>query len=269
MASEGPPGCVFCGVACERPDNYVPVDTMVLPTLAFANAENFRVLLDNAPLADGHVLVVPKRHIRSLGEASETEVEELERLIAWLSSGMRALSGHEPLLFEHGTADDASTAVAVDLSSCCLVHAHLHVVPSAVDVVADLEGMGARHLATVGRLSDLRAARGRDYLFVRVPADDGRIYDAEGLPSQLMRRFAAGEKVTLWNWKDRLMLSDPVALAEDVARGARRLTDSLAAANGSGAAPAELVWPRRGGEAPDRSRAVVSRRMSRATARSR
>jgi hypothetical protein len=111
-----------------------------------------------------------------------------------------------------------------------------------VDVLTDLRAMGAREISPIQRLTELRVGRGRDYLFVRAPGDDGRLFDAAGLPSQLMRRLATSEKASLWNWRDRLMLSDPVALAEDVARGARRLTDSLTAANGSCAPAAELVW---------------------------
>ena len=82
---------------------------------------SFAVLPTVSPLTAGHVLILPKRHVRQLAGLSASEMRELLTLVNSVS-GLLAASYAPPYFFEHGPA-------AVNDSACGIVHAHLHLVP--------------------------------------------------------------------------------------------------------------------------------------------
>lgn len=92
--------------------------------------------LDKFPVAQGHTLVIPKRHVASLFELSEEE-----QLAAWkLVAQMRAILVMElqPDGFNVGLNDGMSAGQTV-------MHAHVHLIPRWHGDVADPRG-GVRRL---------------------------------------------------------------------------------------------------------------------------
>jgi ATP adenylyltransferase len=70
--SASPTGCIFCDAVSEAPDPAREALVLVRGRLAF-------VILNLYPYNNGHLMVVPKRHIASLAAATADELSELMR----------------------------------------------------------------------------------------------------------------------------------------------------------------------------------------------
>ncbi|MEU7859073.1 HIT family protein [Nonomuraea sp. NPDC049141] len=90
--------------------------------------ESFLVVLDTAPLAEGHLLIITDRHMPSLAGLSKTERDELHAVKRDAESKLREVYG--PITyFEHGAESFTRHAGA------CIDHAHLHLVPGDIDML--------------------------------------------------------------------------------------------------------------------------------------
>jgi diadenosine tetraphosphate (Ap4A) HIT family hydrolase len=86
---------------------------------------------DAYPVADGHMLVVPKRHVASLFDLPDEEREALWRLVALVRA--KLASELRPDGFNIGVNDGLAAGQTV-------LHAHVHVIPRRAGDVADPRG---------------------------------------------------------------------------------------------------------------------------------
>jgi diadenosine tetraphosphate (Ap4A) HIT family hydrolase len=78
------------------------------------------VIYDNYPVSKGHALIIPKRHISSLSEATTQEVIALFSLIDEAKKVL--IETYKPTGFNIGINDGASAGQTV-------MHLHIHVIP--------------------------------------------------------------------------------------------------------------------------------------------
>jgi ATP adenylyltransferase len=105
-------GCLFCEVQKENDDALVGV---------LSKGRHWFVILNAFPYTNGHVMIVAKRHIGSLGEISGEEGAEL---IGYLSLCERALErAYAPDGMNIGVNKGASGGAGI------IGHLHFHVVP--------------------------------------------------------------------------------------------------------------------------------------------
>ena len=106
----------------------------------FCNPEASRIRLENEvavavldgfPVAEGHTLVVPRRHVASLFDLAVEEQEALWRLVALVRAGL--CDGLKPDGFNIGVNDGVAAGQTV-------MHAHVHVIPRRSGDVADPRG---------------------------------------------------------------------------------------------------------------------------------
>ena len=106
----------------------------------FCHLKNSRIQLDNDsaaafpdafPVAEGHTLVVPKRHVASLFDLPDEEQAALWRLVALVRGNLMAEL--KPDGFNFGVNDGSAAGQTV-------MHAHVHVIPRRKDDVADPRG---------------------------------------------------------------------------------------------------------------------------------
>jgi diadenosine tetraphosphate (Ap4A) HIT family hydrolase len=106
----------------------------------FCHLEKSRITLDNDyavafpdayPVVEGHMLVVPKRHVASLFDLSDEEQAALWRLVALVRG--KLLSELRPDGFNVGVNDGPAAGQTV-------LHAHVHVIPRRTGDVADPRG---------------------------------------------------------------------------------------------------------------------------------
>ncbi len=88
-------------------------------------------VLDGFPVAEGHTLVVPRRHVASLFDLAPEEQAALWRMVAQVRSGL--LDGLKPDGFNVGVNDGVAAGQTV-------MHAHVHVIPRRSGDVADPRG---------------------------------------------------------------------------------------------------------------------------------
>lgn len=96
-----------------------------------ASAPSALILHDAFPLAHGHTLVVPRRHVASLFELSAEVQAELWQLVAQVRSAL--VEQLHPDGFTIGVNDGEAAGQTVP-------HAHIHVIPRYVDDVPDPRG---------------------------------------------------------------------------------------------------------------------------------
>lgn len=111
-----PTSCPFCNLASDR----VRLENEA--ALAFPDA---------FPVAEGHTLVVPKRHVASLFDLSEEEHAAVWRLVAAVRAKL-ATELH-PNGFNIGVNDGEAAGQTV-------MHAHVHVIPRRKGDSADPRG---------------------------------------------------------------------------------------------------------------------------------
>lgn len=106
----------------------------------FCNSDAARILLANAaaialadgyPVAEGHTLVVPRRHVGSLFDLSEDEQADLWKLVALVRA--RLLTDKRPDGFTIGVNDGRAAGQTV-------MHARVHVIPRRQGDIADPRG---------------------------------------------------------------------------------------------------------------------------------
>jgi histidine triad (HIT) family protein len=82
--------------------------------------------MDIAPWHRGHALVIPRRHVRDVGEASPDDVAHVLRAAQRLAGRMRERLGHGDVTLANAMGEAAGQTV---------FHFHVHVVPGLeVDV---------------------------------------------------------------------------------------------------------------------------------------
>jgi len=89
---------------------------------------------DMYPAAEGHTLILPRRHVQSVFELTADEWEELWDLVSTVRAEL--LSQHRPDGFTVGINDGLAAGQTI-------AHAHVHVIPRHLGDVADPTGPGA------------------------------------------------------------------------------------------------------------------------------
>ena len=103
------PDCIFCKIAAGQ----VPCDKVLDDNACLA-------FLDISPLAEGHVLLVPKRHAETLADLSADEAAAVLRHLPALVRAVSAVTGCEGVNVLQNNGRAASQLV---------MHAHVHVIP--------------------------------------------------------------------------------------------------------------------------------------------
>src|SRR5260370_5986666 len=123
-------GCDFCNeFSGGRRNAYARRYGPHADNRALLNDGVFRVLPTLGQLIEGHLLVIPGRHLTSMGDLMPDESKQLEAICDSVRWTLQEVYG-QALFFEHGIRGAGS-------GGCGIEHAHLHAVPVAGDGVLD------------------------------------------------------------------------------------------------------------------------------------
>jgi ATP adenylyltransferase len=157
----------------------------------------FAVIPSIGPLVAGHVLVTPKRHVRSFASLPGWQRDSGDELAARLAADLARVYDQPVHKFEHGSARCGSTI------ACSVEHAHLHLLPTEAEVwpliqdAGPWRDLGTQSLATI--------VAGREYLLYEQPNGERRVWITDETPiaSQFMRQaFAAALRIPqYWDWR--------------------------------------------------------------------
>lgn len=104
--------CIFCDIDHSKIENTIIEETKffyILPTLG--------------SLVNGYVLIVTKRHINSMSELNEEELNEYKNIIEKYKNLFNKIYNKTPIVFEHGTPNQNS-----EMKASSVTHAHSHIV---------------------------------------------------------------------------------------------------------------------------------------------
>lgn len=130
------PDCVFCKIVAGK-----------IPALRVYEDETILAFLDIGPLADGHLLVIPKEHAERLEDSNPDTLSHLAGHLPRLARAVLAVTGAAGynLLQNNGKVSGQEVP-----------HVHFHIIPRAQG-----DGLGYRWLASsypAGRGEELRQA---------------------------------------------------------------------------------------------------------------
>lgn len=135
----------------------------------------FFLRLDDAPLTLGHALICPVGHVPSMADLSPVLADQLGVFLRHTLDACRREFG-SLLMFEHGRT---AHCVARDPAERFCHHAHLHLVPTGIDLRPFLRAM----FRVVGRcdVANLHTVTGIDdgYFFVSHDGEEGDVYRAD------------------------------------------------------------------------------------------
>ena len=138
---------------------------------------NFSIVCDAHPLVEGHILIIPKRHISCAGAFSQDLFEEFlshfQPVSTFISDTYGTVSS-----FEHGVIGQT------------VFHAHVHVLPyngEPTDIVP--EGMKYLRVFPVGQLRKAYKKEGK-YLFLSIGNRSWIVNSGLGQPRFFRDRFA-------------------------------------------------------------------------------
>ncbi len=192
--------CHFCGQIAGSPGQSLLYEVLgcrwaVRPVLR--ENEGAVAMPSIGALAPGHLLISPKRHLRSFAVASVEQLAALDRLVRTTTRELHDATGLPVHGFEHGSS------ACGERIACSIEHAHRHLIPFRDTAVPGLwDAAQWRQLEQPETLAD--ATRGREYLSYHAP--DGRAWVAtteDGFPSQLIRRVFASAigQTRTWDWR--------------------------------------------------------------------
>ncbi len=174
----------------------------------------FVVMADISPLVPGHVMIVPKNHILCYGAVEDTARDEFSGLVNATRTILREHYGPSVIL-EHGTSSLEPVADHV-------THAHLHIVPAAIDIRDSLMNFNT---TTIASLSDLSSWATRDeaYIYFESCAGERIVADRISDIRRLFIRYEIARRIglpdPLWDWR-RHILSDNLRATVETLRHA-------------------------------------------------
>lgn len=210
-------GCLFCN----------RTEGVLLRT------DNLFVQLDDAPLVEGHVLVMPERHFPSIADMPRELADDFDLVCERLSRIYHDEYG-DFMLFEHGRTGHC---IRRNPGERICHHAHVHVLPLPAEMV-DRVSVGQRTAFTSWAEVAELAGDIEGYLVAGAGGSTDRYFYpvTRPLPSHYLRTVAAefvGD-VELADW-EQMLGSERSTRLIDVAKG--RLVPHLSWASPSGVRP--------------------------------
>jgi diadenosine tetraphosphate (Ap4A) HIT family hydrolase len=149
----------------------------------------FVVMADISPLVPGHVMIVPKAHILCYGAVEGTVRDEFLGIVNATRTILRKHYGPSVVL-EHGTSSLEPVADHV-------THAHLHIVPAAIDIRDSLVNFNT---TTIASLSDHSNWAARDEAYVYFESCAGERMSVTAILQQLCVRATGHGKIAEPGW---------------------------------------------------------------------
>ena len=185
--------CILCKIYNNREQkDKKPMDMVIY------ESENFYVCPAKGSLVPGYLMICPKEHILSMAALPENQRAEFEQVIIDVSYILRNIYKTGIMMFEHG-----SGVHGMCKHEKSIVHAHLHILPTEVQL-SDAEIMKIKmHETSFGDIGQYAKVPYFWYINQRgkqMIAADPEVY----IPRQYARQVLAeslGIKGELWNWR--------------------------------------------------------------------
>lgn len=157
------------------------------------STESFIVTPCISPIEPGHVLISSKNHYQNLSCMDEENFDEVQRIIDYV---VEKLSNYYSnlLIAEHGAYDYEQN------SGACIIHTHLHLIPNCNNSLFAFDRiLKFIELDSIGQIKKINFP-----YILAATKDIFKIYHADNVPSQMIRRLVLANKGEINNWDWRL-----------------------------------------------------------------
>ncbi|MCK5023102.1 MAG: hypothetical protein KAS04_02940 [Candidatus Aenigmarchaeota archaeon] len=151
---------------------------------------------------EGYSLVCSKGHYIGMGNVPENYEPELEDVLGRSKNTIAREYDSKVVAFEHGPK------LGCHSGGGCLQHAHIHIVPTPVDIMKFLKGKfdpgKIQEIQGFDKLREISSKGEQSYMFVNTHEGQMHLIEADvPLPSQYLRQvIAEGMEIKKWNWKE-------------------------------------------------------------------
>lgn len=161
--------CIFCSSLEERGG-------------IIASCGAFNIVVDRAPITDGHILITPKKHIKSFSLLSKKDLLLVNVIITHCKLIMKKIyKKNNFVIAEHGMKENSKVRM------CGIDHAHIHIIPISTNV--DKSSLTLFEKNLIHELPELTNFRDRDYFFLKFDNEDINLYLSSKFPPQLFRQI--------------------------------------------------------------------------------
>ena len=141
------------------------------------------------PLVPGHIMIVSKKHYENLSCMDIDTINEINEINQLLFGKLNKYYS-DCIIAEHGAYDFQQK------SGACIIHTHLHIIPKSRKSIETFD-----KLLIYIELNDLSELIKIKYPYILVTSNKFlKIYNAENVPSQMIRRIVLASKGETKNW---------------------------------------------------------------------
>ena len=192
-------GCVFCRENRFTLNGKIGLDTR---EAVLYEDELIYATPDLSPLTAGHLLIVSQEHYNSFANAPRCVIDHLMKALLYFSEDI--FGGREITWFEHGAVFERTGGASIS-------HAHLHLIPQALELNAIVE-KDRKYLKKIPfsdkGFADLAFAQ--PYLWIG-NRRDSFLYHVKELPSQYLRKMVMQvENGNAYDWKENYSSDDSI-----------------------------------------------------------
>lgn len=170
---------------------------------------NFVIVCDVHPLTEGHILIIPKKHISCAGAFSDQLFKEFNGLF-FKTSGFIEKTYGSVATFEHGVIGQT------------VFHSHIHLLPFKGKIY-DIVPEGKKYVDPIKQIEDLKKLYKKNggYLFFSLDENKFVVDTGLGKPRFFRDRFASALGVPdRGNWKE---MDKNIRLAAETEKEMNRL----------------------------------------------
>ena len=169
------------------------------PSRVLTSSPHFSLLVDIAPLTEGHLLLLPRDHLINFGLCPRDAAlsDELTSFRDWCVNLLAGVYGPS-ILLEHGSSPSMAP-------SACVAHAHWHLVPTdsrSVPLIFERDGLKRTPLADWTDLLSIAEAE-KPYIYYRDSESEFACDHLLSKRHQYLRVVLAevfGIAEPLWDW---------------------------------------------------------------------
>lgn len=194
----GSGSCVFCIELSGDPGSvFEQLSGGSLRDRVVHMSTSFVLLPPLGQFMDGGLLLLTRKHVKSMAYLESEQIAELEDLMSEVTSTLHGVYGSNPVFFEHGPGRGRGK------STCCVDHAHLNIFPADVDLMPLLRQFPGHEISSLAELALLRN-NADDYIFVQHGNGTRTVHFSEDFPSQFIRREITRQLgyPERWHWRD-------------------------------------------------------------------
>jgi diadenosine tetraphosphate (Ap4A) HIT family hydrolase len=186
-------GCCLCEAV---KDSITNGNKSLIENRLLFESDHFVVIPSLGPFVEGQVMIVSKKHFMNLRSMKKNVLSDLQSVFEFIKTKTIKSFSNSLLFAEHGAYN------LIQKGGACVIHMHIHCIPGYNDGINALK----RQLKIIYSGYDLLELWRIDkpYILVINSIDNKMyIFEAENVPSQMIRKTLLASRgiVTNWNWR--------------------------------------------------------------------